>query len=91
MLKATQIIFVFLRLSFAFSTLEEIKLVAFCYSKQEHCILGLPGVFRNRSFFTSVILGQNFGQYRTEKMLNKGKCGKIWAWVRRFGACSIVG
>lgn len=23
------------------------------------------------------------GQYRTEKMRNKGKCGKIWAWISK--------
>ena len=22
-------------------------------------------------------------QYRTEKMRNKGKCGKIWAWISK--------
>ena len=31
----------------------------------------------------AIALNEQLGQYRTEKMRNKGKCGKIWAWISK--------
>ena len=47
---------------------------------------GLGQTFKKSSKHSSKLKNHTFmllGQYRTEKMRNKGKCGKIWAWISK--------